>query len=546
MPDPAPWFDAAQAFLGALYSCVRRERLFPQWPVQARATVHTAATAMLDQVARVEFAIGAAGVRLNGTAVDPARAGQVVWDGAAMLGERLIRSLALERGVSLRELASFAGALASPADSARMRPDEWEHFLKTEGVSHLAIVQRPYAAPSEESETVILQRGELRGAPLDPFGVAEVRHVARALVEAASAVRARGPDDRATEERVADAVDRLQEFLRQYRVLALAPSETGLVVNTTSVPEKDGDDAPRRLAAEMASKSMAELTLKDGLTLDEATALVSLLAIDPAARDASKHAETILGGNGIRRFVVRRTVAGPAMPAPRPRPAPEPPKPETKRRVPVDALADEFLRKPLGAIAEAGVQAMVVRLVQELPPDRASQVLARLAAATGEFAPALRGAALTLVRRALRELKGPALELFIGRTTGVMIERLESEQDAVVHALLAETLQLWLTVAILAKQTAHAAEVLRRGVEGLSPAVRSSLAPKLRMVGQLAGAAAFDVFARGSAEAKEHARTVLKWVGAALAPKLRALSGDREPETARAASEALSLIGRTS
>ncbi len=544
IPD-VPWFPIAQEFMSAVYGVVRLERLYPQWTRRQKEPdlrAHEAAKALLAAAPRVEFAVAEPGLRVNGASIDPLRGGEIVWDFAGMLASRLIGGLTLTAGISAREIGSIARELAAPADPAKMPPNHWERFLKRESVSHVSISQRAHMYDSE-GETVVMLAGQLVGdRPLDPEQSQALAGALGSLRAAVHELRRSPPDHPTVEAATGQAIDALASLLSRVRVLTFAVRDEALLVNG----QRHGAEEAGFLAAEMALKGFTAFTIKDGLTADEAYALVSILAIPPDDPEAAVLARRILGSNNVRRFVVTgagRDAAAAAAPA-----GPAAPAPPKAKGAPLEARARELLKAPARQFASDDGKATFVRVLQA-GLDPSAPLVERLTELMNDGEAEVRHEALSMVRRALREMKGDPLAQLLSGTCDAMAARAMAETDPAVHPMLAETIHLWLLVAILSQQTMLAAQVIRGGIAPAlaSPALadefRTALRSKLRLVGQGAGSAVFQLLVKGGGLVREDALLLLRYVGESMMLLLGQLK-DASPDEGvrRAAEQAIQAI----
>ncbi|MBI2932999.1 MAG: diguanylate cyclase [Planctomycetes bacterium] len=337
-PSPSPGgapgpvsVHRARDLMTAFTEWVQRDRLFPQWAklsVESLSRVMEALQALLAESPLVTFAVASPGLRLNDTPLDPLTGGEVVWDFATMLSERLILSVTFEAGVQANEMTVFARQMCAPMDIERVPQDYWEQALRREGATHIRVQQSRFVS-YPEGETVNLLRGDLVGDRPLGSDATLVWPLLRALRGAAMNLRLYPPEHPHVVRALSDAVEGAQALLSRVRVVTFSVQEGRLNANGQALGEgADRGESARFLADELGKKGFRSLTLKDGLTDREVRSVASILSLatdDPAW---ATHVQIVLGGTGVRRFIFAAGGAAVTTSVALPTPAPEPVKPD--------------------------------------------------------------------------------------------------------------------------------------------------------------------------------------------------------------------------
>ncbi|MBI2931243.1 MAG: hypothetical protein HYY16_06300 [Planctomycetes bacterium] len=547
-----PWYTFAQSFMTAVHARVRRAQLYPQWMRNRDndSQVKMTFRALTAMELKADFQVEPPGLKINDLPVNPIRGGNIVWDFASLLSEILIARLTLTKELNVAELSSLTRALANAAPPASMPPNYWARVLESEKIAHASIEQRPYISSPEDGETVMFLTGRLSGdRALDPEETALLKRAVETLMTASELLRQTDPESPAAQRAIAGATDHLATLLSRARLATLVEHDGQLLANGQGLE----GEASQKLAQELKRKACARLTIKDGLTLPEGCALVSLLSIPSEDPHAEDDLRAILRSNFIRRFLFQHKAAAIEEPAAVPVPPPTPPPAPAKAAGPTESARQLLSQAPdtfLGSESQRIFPNLIQGLSGGTDAEVGTRLLSRLAMLLEHKSSLIRCQALTLVRRTLRELKGNALPILLTATRRPLVNRLPAESDTGVHPILAETLQLWLSVAILSGHLDLAAGVITQGVQ---PAVQSAAIPiqyrtalqsKLRLAGQQTGMALVQALAKGTAKAQEDAALLLQNMGSALAPLLTKLSSSGDPAVAQAASTALHLLSK--
>jgi len=293
-------------FMRALAALLRIGRLYPQWSqtsAQFNRQLHEATLGMLEEAKTVTFAADAKGLLLNRHTPEGTRALDVQVDFAALLNDRLVASMTLQSGIEPRELDALVGALSAPMNRARTASDHWDQFLDGESMRHVDILQRRYVArEGEGGGTRIMKRETFIERPLTPEEFEELRTALRHFKAAYDNLRLYPPGHALVEESVSDSVRSLGVLAARVKVLALAASDEGLIVNGRPVDARTVGDAGIALAQQLARRELKSLIMVDGLIAEEVQALISIFAApaeDPSWKDVFK---AVVTGNEIRHF----------------------------------------------------------------------------------------------------------------------------------------------------------------------------------------------------------------------------------------------------
>jgi hypothetical protein len=540
--------ERAVAFMKTTVACVLRHRLYPQWcrsDDHAARDVHEAARRMLEDGKPRSIALRTPVLCVDDVPLDSRRSGEIAWDFAKLLRERLAGSVTLSPGIEEREVAVFVAELGATLHASKLAPAHWEELLKREGVTHLEVAQQQYFA-CDEGETVDLVRGDLVGrAALEAAHVEQVGPVLRKLRAAVEELREHPPDRRPFEDALVEAMDAMAALCREARVVTFEALGGGLSVNGQAFADTDGYAAWLKQA--LLDRGFRTLTVKDGLMLSDVAGIASVLAVRVDTPECKEYVESILARNPVRRFALstRETRSLPA-PSAVPSPTPGLEKPRA-----VEAL----LAAPIESLVADASQAQFCRALQALAGgerDEASAALtARLVEAMRHPQTGVRHGALGLLRRALRELKAERLAWLLARTSGAVAARVMEETDpGIGPTTLVETVRFWLSVAILSGQAALAARLVREGVvpaletPSIGVEFRSQLQSKLRSVGQEAGAPLLVLLQGAEAEAREDAVLLLGVLGTPLTSTLLKLVLEAEDGGVRSAAvRVLAAVG---
>ncbi len=290
-------------FMRTLSALLRIGRLYPQWSqtgAQFTKQLQEAAKALVDEAGAVTFGSDARGITLNSRLAD-ARAGDVLSEFGSLLSDRLVASMTFARGLDSRELDTLVSALGAPLNRSRAPSDHWDQFLDREEIKHVDILQRRYVAREAERGTAA-RRPQVVERTLNPDELDALRDALRHFKMASDNLRLYPPGHALVEEGLRETVRSLTDLAGRLKVISLACSAEGLLVNGHPTDPRTIGDAGAHLSAQLDKRELKSLTLYEGLRPDEIQVLVSIFAVpaeDPGWMDVFK---TIVSGNEIRNF----------------------------------------------------------------------------------------------------------------------------------------------------------------------------------------------------------------------------------------------------
>jgi len=541
----------AVAFMKATGACVLRHRLYPQWcrpGDNADRDVLEAARLMLEDGRPRTIALRTPVLCVDDVPLDTRRHGEVAWEFAKLLRERLAGSVTVSPGIEEREVAVFVAELSATVHASRLALTHWTELLNREGATHLQVAQQQYFA-CDDGETVDLVRGDLVGrAALEAAHVDQLGPVLRKLRAAVDQLREHQPDHRPFVDALVEVTDATAALCREARVVTFEVQGDGLSVNGQALADPDGHAAWLRQA--LLEHGLRALTVKDGLMLADVAGIASVLAVRVEAPEWKRYVESILACNPVRRFAFSQRETR-VLPVPNAVPSPTP-VPEKRRP---EQAAGALLGAPLESLVTDASQVQFCRALQALEGGEhdgtSASLTARLVDAMRHPQAEVRHGALGLLRRALRELKAARLGWLLARTSGAMAARVFEETDpGLGPTTLVETMRFWLSVAILSGQASLAARLVREGVvpalesTSLGVEFRSQLQSKLRSVGQEAGAPLLVLLQSAEKETRDDAVLLLGLLGTPLTSTLLKLVLDSEDGDVRsAAAKVLAAVG---
>ncbi|MBI2930301.1 MAG: diguanylate cyclase [Planctomycetes bacterium] len=549
-PLSADALEHAFDFMRSLTALLRIGRLYPQWSqaaVQFTRQLHESALALVGEAQTATFTGDGRSLLINGRPPEGVHTGDVQSDFTTLLAERLVTSLTLTRGLESRELETLVAALAAPMNRARTSDDHWDRFLDRQNIRHLDILQRRYVAQEGEPITRVMRLSEYLERPLTPEEFDLLHAALRHFKAACDNLRLYPPGHAIVEQSLDEAVRSLTGVVGRVKVLVLAASEEGLLVNGHPTDARTVGDAGAALAAQLAKRELNSLTLVDGLQPHELQALISILAVPPEDPAWKNVLQTVFAGNEIRhlefgglQYTQLTSAAGGTMPpAPSP-PAniPEPPTPEpegteeiafTGVTVRADVRARAYLKSPPEALLSEDFEREFAPLLEVLnfrwAQQLSAQLVARLAELARDPAPTSRERALKILSRGLLEVGAPEarglLVTKIGELLGPVVAG-ELEPSVLLQA--AEAAVALIPAAFALGRLDVVADVLTRVRKRIDaktalPEFRTRITAKLHEFGGSEPAVAEAVRAP-SAPTREAILRVCGMFGPALAPCL--------------------------
>jgi diguanylate cyclase (GGDEF)-like protein len=456
---PPPAQERALAVMRHFAGALKVGRLYPQWSqvstsflVQLRDELK----ALLAACPGVTIAAAAIGPTINGAISDSS----VAADFAALLDERLIESITLQRAFDPAKMDTVVREFMQPFDRVRAEGDHWDRFLNRERLEAFDIVQKAYQARERDVRGVARAKEE----PVPPDRLPELRDALRHLKAAVDNLRLYPPGHSLVEETATQACRSLTEFVTQVKALSLGTAEGELVVNGRPGDRKFFGEGGAFLVREIDQRKLKSVFLGAGLTEDEVRALVSFFSL-PAEGSSAQSAQLL---HAFRHVDFGSMEYSRAEEGVRQVELAAPPKP-----IRSEIRAREILARPYAQFLSTDLEQMFPVLVETLAygagKPLAEQLVDRLGTHFGDAQVRHRRKAYDLLARSLAFASPGTRRLEVSRSAPALRQRLL--EDAVPEQVRPATdvLPLWIpaaaTVGCLRELAELAGPVLRKRAE---------------------------------------------------------------------------------